>query len=522
MSASTPADNIGAIGADVATLPSRHTGLLMVAVMGVSICQFLDLTIANVALPHMKTSLGASIDSISWVLTSFIIAGVIVLPLTGWLSDRIGSRTLFLGATALFVVSSMLCGAATTLGQMVVFRALQGAASAFIGPLSQTIVVDINRPSRQATAISLWGMGVMIAPISGPFIGGFLTETLNWRWVFYINLPIGLPALAILWWQLPSRPRIGRRLDVFGAVVLGLGLCTLQLMLDRGERHDWFQSKETVFELIFALSAFWIFWIHTRSVANPLFDGSMVRDRNFRVALVFMVVLGVANIALASVLPTMFQTVYGYGVMDTGLLLAPRGCGVFITMLLANRLIKRVDVRFLIAVGYLIAAGSMWTMTGWSLDMGRDQIILSGFVQGLGMGLVFVPVNLIALSTLTPRLRTDGMTLMMLCRNLSSSVGISVIVTILSHNTRTSHADIAATITSFNLPIDPASTTAILGDMGGAALAMVDGEISRQAAMIAYLDDFYMMFWLVLCVVPLSFLLRRPRLSGGRQPVQTE
>ena len=498
--------------ADVPTLPSRHTGLLMAAVMGMSICQFLDLTIANVALPHMRTSLGASMESISWVLTSFIIAGVLVLPLTGWLSDRLGSRNLFLGASVMFVLSSMLCGAATSLTQMVIFRAIQGIASAFIGPLSQTIMFDINRPSKQANAMSIWGMVVMIAPISGPFLGGYLTETLNWRWVFYVNLPIGIPALALLWWLLPSRPIVRRKLDVFGAIMLGLALCGLQLVLDRGQNNDWFEARETVFELLFALSCFWVFFIHTRSVDHPLFDGKMVRDPNFLAALGFMAVLGITNVALSSVLPTMYQNVYGYDVIDTGMLMAPRGCGVLLTMLVTNRLMGKVDTRLLISVGYLIAAASMWTMTRWSLDMGPEQIVISAFVQGLGLGFVFVPINLIAFSTLLPRHRTDGTTLMTLFRNLGASFGISTIVTVLSRNMQTSHADIAASVTSYSLPaVDPASAAAQLGSIGEAAMGMLNGEVTRQAAMIAYLDNFYMLFWLLLAIAPLAWLLKRPK-----------
>jgi MFS transporter, DHA2 family, multidrug resistance protein len=509
MSASIPANN--AVD-DRPTLESRHTGLLMVAVMGMSVCQFLDLTIANVALPHMQTSLGASMESISWVLTSFIIAGVLVLPMTGWLSDRFGSRKLFLAASVVFVLSSMLCGAATSLTQMVIFRALQGMASAFIGPLSQTIMFDINRPSKQAQAMSIWGMVVMIGPISGPFLGGFLTETLNWRWVFYVNLPIGIPALAILWWLLPSRPIVRRRLDIFGVAILGLALGALQLMLDRGQHQDWFDSSEIVIELLVALCALWVFFVHARRTKQPLFDRDMIRDPNFAMGLLFMVALGVANVALSSVLPTMYQGIYGYNVMDTGVLMVPRGLGVFMTMIVTSRLMGKVDTRFLISMGYLIAAASLWMMTHWSLNMGSREIVMAGFVQGLGLGFVFVPVNLMAFSTLPPRYRTDGTTMLTLFRNLGSSFGISVTVAILARNIQTSHADIAAHITSFNIPaIDPAATGALLGSPGASALAALDGEVNRQAAMIAYLDNFYMMFWLVLSFAPLSWLLKKPK-----------
>lgn len=514
MSASKPANNVID---DKPTLESRHTGLLMAAVMAVSVCQFLDMTIANVALPHMRTSLGAGLDEISWVLTSFIIAGVLVLPLTGWLSDRLGSRNMFIGGTMAFVLASMACGAATSLEQMIVFRAIQGVASAFIGPMSQTIMFDINPPSKQTRAMSIWGMVAMIGPISGPFIGGYLTETLNWRWVFYVNLPIGIPALVLLWWLLPSRPIIKRRLDVTGAIILAVALGALQLMLDRGEHNDWFDSMEIIIELVVSLSAFWIFFIHTRSVDHPLFEKIMVLDPNFIAGLVFMVILGITNVALSSVLPTMYQSIYGYSVMDTGLLMAPRGCGVFLAMLINNRLMGKVDSRMLLSFGYLVAAFSMWTMTQWSLDMGREQILISGFIQGIGLGFVFVPVNMIAFSTLAARFRTEGTTLMTLFRNLGSSFGISVTITILGRNMQTSHSDIASNVTSFNLPVDPSSVAAQLGNSGAAILEMLNGEISRQSAMIAYLDNFYMMFWLLLGIVPMAWLLKRPKPPAGMQ-----
>ena len=509
--------------ADKPLLETRHTGLLMTAVMGITVCQFLDLTIANVALPHMRTALGASPDTISWVLTSFIIAGVLVLPLTGWLTDRFGSRRMFLGASLLFVVSSMLCGAATSLGQMVVFRAIQGVASAFIGPLSQTAMFDINKPSKQGQAMSIWGIVVMIGPISGPFIGGFLTDTLNWRWVFYVNLPIGIPALVLLYWLLPSRAQVDRRLDILGAVFLAIALGALQLLLDRGQDNDWFQAKETWVEMLITLSALWMFVVHTLQVKHPLFEGAMVRNGNFLGGLAFMVILGITNVGLSSVLPTMYQNLYGYSVMQTGLLMAPRGIGVLTTMLITNRLMGKVDSRAMISAGYAVAAFSLYTMTQWSLDMDWHPMAISGFIQGLGLGLVFVPVNMVAFSTLAPHYRTDGTTLMTLFRNLGSSFGISAIVSQLSRNLQVSHQDIGSSVTSFNVPaIDPASTAALLGEYGTAALQMLDGEVTRQAAMIAYLDNFKMMAWLVLLIVPISFMLKKPAPIFGKVDAHPE
>ena len=270
------------------------------------------------------------------------------------------------------------------------------------------------------------------------------------------------------------------------------------------------------FDLIIALSALWIFFIHSRSIGYPLFKREMVRDRAFLVGIGFMVILGITNVGLSAVLPTMYQTVYGYDVMDTGLLMAPRGCGVLLMMLVTSRIIAKIDSRIMITLGYLLAALSLWTMTTWSLDMDYHMIALSGFIQGLGLGLVFVPINLIAFSSLSPQYRTDGTTLMTLFRNLGSSFGISVIVTVLARNIQTSHADIGANITSFNVPaIDPASTAEILGGPGSSLLYMLDGEVNRQAAMIAYIDNFYMLFWLILCIAPLAWIVKRPASPGA-------
>jgi MFS transporter, DHA2 family, multidrug resistance protein len=294
-------------------------------------------------------------------------------------------------------------------------------------------------------------------------------------------------------------------------------------MLDRGEHNDWFGSRETVAELIVALCALWIFFIHTRSVAHPLFSRNLIRDRNFLMALLFMIILGIVNVGLSAVLPTMYQNVYGYGVMDTGVLMAPRGFGVLTTMLITQRLMGKVDTRIVLSLGYGIAAVSLWTMTRWSLDMGKDWIMISGFIQGMGLGFIFLPANMVAFSTLSSRFRTDGMTLMNLFRNLGSSFGISVIVTILGRNIQTSHADIAASVTSFNVPaIDPATTAGMMGNAGETAMAMLNGEVSRQAAMVAYLDNFYMMFWVMLCVVPLAWLLKKPRPIGALDQIHIE
>lgn len=503
---------------DVAALPVKRTGLLMVAVMGASTIQFLDATIANVALPSMQNSLGATLDSITWVLTSFIITTAVATPIAGWLADRLGSRNLFLGAVAGFILASALCGLATSLGEMVAFRVLQGMCAAMIGPLSQSIMLDINRPSQHARAMAVWGMGVMVAPIFGPTIGGWLTESYSWRWVFYINLPIGIPTLVILWWLLPSRPLNRRQLDYLGYVLLAGGLAALQMLLDRGNGEDWFSSWEIIVEAALAASLLWMFIVHTATARSPLFSRNLLTNRNFVTALAFMLLLGLVMVAMSAMMPPMLENLFGYSVIDTGMLLAPRGVGVLISMTIASRLIAYVGPRALVGTGFAIAAASLWHMTGWSGTMEWHQFALVGLVQGLGMGLCFMPLNMVAFATIPPQYRTDGAGLSNLFRSLGGSIGISAISTLLARNIQTSHADLSAHITPYNIPGIDVSSASRLGDTGQGMLSALDGIINQQASMIAYLDIFWLLAITVTCFVPLVLFMRDPTQTTAAPP----
>jgi MFS transporter, DHA2 family, multidrug resistance protein len=511
--ASAPEASPAAAGTeDKPLLEVRHRGVLLFAVMLISICQFLDATIANVALPHMKTALGASTDTVTWVLTSFIIATAVFTPITGWLSDRVGSRNLFLWSTVAFLVASALCGAAQTLPEMVAFRVIQGTAAAFIGPLTMTIMFDVSAPSKQAMTMGIFSMIVMVAPISGPTIGGFLTEYLSWRWIFYVNLPIGIPALVLLWWLLPSRPVIRRRLDLFGFASIALALGAMQLVLDRGHHQDWFDSWEIIIETIVAISFLWIFVIHSRATAHPLFNRGLYQNRNFMLSIALMAIMGLAVVGLSAVLPMLFQTIYGYPVIDTGLMMAPRGVGVMISSLIAGWAMKYVDARVLMSFGFAVASWSMWTMTTWTIEMDVQPILIASFFQGIGFGAIVAPMNLIAFATLHPALRPDGSSLMALFRSLGGSIGISVIVSLIARNQQVSHADLGSNVTGTILPtIDlPAMVDRVPG-IGEGIMALIDGEVSRQALMIAYLDNFYLLTWILIAFIPLPFLLKNPR-----------
>jgi DHA2 family multidrug resistance protein len=487
--------------------------------MAASIMQVLDVTIANVALPHMQTSLSATFDTITWVLTSYIIATAVAIPITGWLADQIGHRNLFLWSVGGFILTSMACGAATNLPEMVAFRFLQGVSAAFIGPLSQAALLDINPPKKHAKAMTIWGMGVMIGPILGPILGGWLTENANWRWVFYVNVPVGIITFGLLWALLPTKQTLRRKFDLFGFTTLALGLVSFQLMLDRGGHQDWFESTEIWIEGALSIAFLWMFTIHTFSAKNALFDRELLSDRNLVTSVIFMALMGLMLYTNMSLLPPLLQHLLGYPVLDTGTILAMRGIGIMISMGLTGPLIGRVDNRILIASGLAITAVSLWQMANWSIDMGRMPLITTGLLQGFSFGLVFIPLNTIAFSTLAPHHRTNASSLLNLSRNVAASAGISIFTALLSRNTQISHSDLASHITDTSRFVNP-NVIERFGASGEAVLKMLDLEINRQASMIAYLNDFWAMMWLTLLTIPLVFLIRpnRPK----TQAVYTE
>ncbi|MBC7986366.1 MAG: DHA2 family efflux MFS transporter permease subunit [Sphingomonadaceae bacterium] len=495
----------------VAALPVRHKALLTLGLMLAMMMQILDTTIANVAIPHMQASLGATIDTVSWVLTSYIVASAVAIPITGWLADRIGSRLLLLASVTGFIIASMLCGAAVNLEQMVLFRVLQGIAAAFIGPLTQAAMLDINPPAKQNMAMTVWSMGAVAGPIFGPIIGGWLTESYNWRWVFYVNLPIGLITFALLFAFLPTHPARRRRFDGFGFAMVAIGLASLQLMLDRGEQLDWFDSAEIWIMLGIAVAALWVFTVHMITARDTIVSRSIFANANFVAAFLLIALIGLVVFAVMALMPTMMQGVFGYPVIDAGLLLAPRGVGVLIAMIIASRLITLVDQRAILIIGFAIMAWSLHMMTGWSLDMDSRPIIVASVIQGFGIGLTFVSLNVMAFATLDPKLRAEGASLLNLGRSIGASVGISLGASNLARSIQTSHADLSANITPWTMPPMPAETLGQYEPVGVAALAMVDAEINRQATMIAYLNDFHLMMLATLAAIPLLFLLRKPK-----------
>lgn len=490
------------------TIDPTERALVTTALMLAVLIQVLDTTIANVALPHMQASLGATQESVNWVLTSYIVAAAITIPISGWLADKVGRKRLLVLAVIGFTIASFLCAIAQSLPEMVAFRAIQGVTGAFLVPLAQSTMFDINPPEKHAQAMALFGGGIMIGPILGPVLGGWLTDSFNWRWVFLVNLPIGALATLMLLRFMPKTPKVARRFDIFGFALLGIALGSLQLMLDRGQQLDWFDSVEIWIEAGLCIGAFWMFVVHTMTARDPLFQRSMFADRNFATGLFFMALTGVLLLAGLALLPPLLQHLYGYSVFQSGVLTSPRGVGTLISMLLAGRLVGKVDMRLLVALGMALMAISLRMMTHFSIEMGSTPVILSGVVQGLGLGLMFVTVQALAFATLIPAQRTSAASLLNLSRNIGGSIGISIVAALLARNIQTAHADMVGHVTEQVLPTISTGVVSQLGLPGSSALSIADAEINRQAAFIAYLDDFWLMMWVTFAAIPLVLLLR--------------
>ena len=507
--------------ASVAThpLPAGQRLIVTVGVMMAVLLQVLDTTIANVALPHMQADLSASQDQINWVLTSYIVASAIALPISGWLADRTGRKRLLLISVVCFTVASVLCATATSLTEMVIFRAFQGVSGAFIVPLAQATLFDINPREKHGQAMALLGGGVMIGPILGPVLGGWLTDNYNWRWVFLVNLPVGILCTLIMMRFMPKTETHRRNFDMFGFALLAVALAGMQLFLDRGEQNDWLSSWEIRIELGLAIAASWMFVVHMVTSKHPLFERALFTDRNFATSLVFMAATGVLLLAGLALLPPLLQNLYGYSVLQSGFLTAPRGIGTLISMLIAGRATGKIDARLLVGIGVVLMGISLHMMTGFAIDQPSRPVIMSGVVQGLGLGLIFVPLQTLAFETLAPRMRTTGAALLNLSRNIGGSIGISIVSTQLVRLTQVSHADLAAQITQQTIPTaDPTILQTAIPVAGPAALAYLNLLITKQALFIAYLDDFKLMMIVTFAVLPLLLFMRRGQQVGGTGP----
>jgi DHA2 family multidrug resistance protein len=466
--------------------------------------QGLDSTITNVALPYIEAGLSTTADQVTWVLTSYVIAAAVMTAPVGWLAARFGRRRLFIACLAGFTLASMLCGAAQSMPQMVIVRLLQGAFGAALVPLSQATMLDIYPIERRAQAMAIWGIGVMVGPIMGPTLGGWLTALCGWRFVFYVNLPFGLLAIAGLAMFMPSGKADSERgFDWTGFLALALGIGALQFMLDRGQAQDWFTSPEIVIEAVLAGLGFYLFVVHMLTAGRPFLPRGLFLDRNIVAVLVMTFLTGLVHLASTALLATYLQKLAGYPVQEAGLAMAPRGIGTMAGMLLAGWLGSRIDQRLLMASGVLLLAWSLFDMSLWTPDVPLDRLTVTIVIQGFATGITSNPLSVLAYATLAPRWRGDAAALISLFRNTAAAIGISVTACLLTQVTQVSHAALAQRVTPFNRMLQGIDPTRQAG------AALLDTAISRQAAIIAYSNDFHLLMGAALLPLLVIPLMRR-------------
>jgi len=491
-----------------APMGGLQRAMVTICAMTATIMQALDTTVANVALPYMQGSLSASVDQVNWVLTSYIVASAVMTAPVGWMAGRFGRKTVFLVCTAGFTCASLLCGLAQSIEGMVLFRLLQGAFGAGLIPLSQAVLLDAYSAEERGQAMAIWGMGVMLGPVMGPTLGGWLTDTYNWRWVFLINLPIGIvTVVGLLFFMGQTEKRREMRFDWLGFVALAIGIGAMQVMLDRGQQLGWFDSNEIVIELIIAVVGFYYFFAHSLTTREPFVRFELFRDRNFIGGCLFMVVLGITVFATMTLSALFLQTVIGYPVMSAGLMLAARGAGTMVSMLAVGRLLKVFEARSLIFVGMMLTAVTLYQMVGFTDMTSGTTIVSVSIVQGLGLGLVFVPLSTAAFATLPAHLRTDGSAILTLVRNIGSSIGIPVVVATLVNSTTVMHAQLAEHITPFNAALQAGDVQAVIDPATDTGRALIDNLLTQQATIIAFSNSFKLLMILSLISIPFLVII---------------
>jgi DHA2 family multidrug resistance protein len=504
-------------------VPGLRRNMVTICAMTATIMQALDTTIANVALPYMQGSLSASQDQINWVLTSYIVAAAIMTAPVGWIANRFGRKRIFVVCSAGFTIASVMCGVAQDINQMVLFRLLQGVFGAALVPLSQAVMLDSYALHERAKAMSIWGMGVMMGPIMGPSLGAWLTETYSWHWVFFVNIPFGIvTVLGLLAFMDETRMDTELRFDWFGFLALALGIGSMQLALDRGEQLGWLESNEIIIESIVSIIGFYYFFAHSLTTAKPFIQFAIFKDRNFVGGCVFMTIMGLVLYSTMALSSPYLQNVIGYPILTAGVLLAARGVGTFVAMMLVGRVMKHVEARMLIIAGMALMSLSLFYMTGWTDQTNVPTIIVVSIAQGFGLGLVFVPLSTVAFLTLPHHLRTDGTSMLTLLRNVASSIGISIVIAQLTEGGRRVYAILSEHINPFNnaLQMPDVHRMVDLNSAGGRALA--DAVVGMQAQIIAFALDYQMVMIVTLVAIPLALMIGSTKAALRAQSAPAE
>ena len=514
MSAAAPAPSM---------VPGLRRNMVTICAMTATIMQALDTTIANVALPYMQGTLSASQDQINWVLTSYIVAAAIMTAPVGWVANKFGRKRIFIICSAGFTIASVLCGLAQDINQMVLFRLLQGVFGAALVPLSQAVMLDSYTLQERAKAMSIWGMGVMMGPIMGPSLGAWLTETYSWHWVFFVNLPFGfITVLGLIVFMDETKKDLSLRFDWFGFAALAVSIGSLQLALDRGEQLGWLESNEIVAEFIISAVGFYYFLAHSFTTQNPFIQFGLFKDKNFITGCIFMAVMGLVLYSTMALASPYLQNVIGYPIITAGVLLASRGCGTFVAMMLVGRMMRFLEARTLIVTGLLLTAFSLFEMTGWTDQTGASEIVTLSIIQGFGFGLVFVPLSTVSFLTLAGNLRTDGTSMLTLMRNIASSAGISIVIAQLTEGSRRIHAILVEHVNPFNHAMQMPDVAGMINMNTDTGRAMADAMVNVQAQIIAFSQDYQLVMLFILCSIPLAIMIGSTKASLRKQAAGPE
>jgi DHA2 family multidrug resistance protein len=506
--------------------PRVHRAIVAISTMMATFLVILDVTIANVALDHMRGSLSAGVDEITWVLTSFLVANAISLPITGWLTDLLGRKRLFIIATVAFTLTSAAAGAAPSLAVIVAARFLQGLAGGPLVPLSQATMIETFPGSQRGMAMAIWGIGIMFAPIIGPTLGGWITDNWSWRWVFYINVPVGAAAVVLAWLFVPDstteRPAV-RRVDVPGLVLLVVGISAMQFVLDRGQREDWFASPLIVWLSAVAVVALVALVVRELRAEEPVVDLRVLRHATFAVATAAMFVISIAFYGIMVLSPLFTQILMGYTAMLAGLVLAPGGVSTLVTMPIAGALMNRLDPRWIIVTGCALNAYAMYLMATLTLEASYWHIMLPRFIQGLGIGCSFVPLSTVALSAVPMRELGHASGLFNFIRTIGGSIGIATVATLLERGAQTHQARLASHVSLYDPDVwDRYQTLVGMFAARGADTVTAEHQawarlyeiVQREALALSFIDNFWRLAWVFAAVVPfVLFLGRRPRLA---------
>ena len=477
--------------------------------MSATIMQVLDTTIVNVALPDMQGTFSAAPDQISWVLTSYLVSSAIFMPLTGFFTDRIGRKWYLFLSILGFTVTSALCGLSLGLGQMVIYRLLQGIFGAALVPLSQAIMMDSYPLEERGKAMAIWGIGVMVGPILGPTLGGYLTDALNWRWTFYINVPVGLLSLLLAWKVVPDSEKKTRSLDWLSLTCMALAIGGTQYVLDRGNQDDWFEARSIKVITLLAITGFlgYIFLSLFRKTIKPIFDPYLFKDRNFVISCLMISGMGLGLFGSLVLQALMLENLFGYPTFTTGLMMAPRGIASMIAMIFVSKF-SHINPKIFILIGIILNAIATHIGTLYSLDISPAWIIIPSFIQGFGIGFAMISLSTIALSTLPNRLIPEGAGLFSLMRTIGFSIGISVVTTILTRHTQIAWNHLAGYLQPFNFAVTKYLQLLQLKPASPLGVSLLAVEVSQQAQMLAVVDVFIAITWSFLIMFPLIFLLK--------------